>query len=84
MKNLIAILIITASASAQYYYQDRCEVSLNDRSAIASIEETRYATCRGQAIPTAYSTSVNNFWNSVWESKPAEEPQVIINNNYYR
>jgi hypothetical protein len=83
MKNLIAILIIAGSASAQEYELPSCEVG-SPALGLSRAEAVIYATTdREQAIPTAYSSLMNNFWQNAWASKPAQEPQVIIN-NYYR
>ena len=83
MKNLIAILIIAASASAQEYQLPNCEVASTTLRSVEIAAISRDCTDREQAIPTAYSSLMDNFWRNAWASKPAEEPKVIIN-NYYR
>jgi len=82
MKNLLAILALTGSAIAQDYYGTRYDY---DRPYCADPYirdlEISHSYQREQAIPTAYSTQMQNYYDSIW--REPVKPQVIIIHDRY-
>ena len=76
MKNLIALIIISSSAMAIDYRDP-------DPYCFTRLMNGGEYQSREQSIPTAYSTMMEHYWQSVWETPKRIEPQVIINNIYY-
>ena len=73
MKKLIAILALTSSAIALDY---DVPIHADQRRCIDPELSTTYRDQRHQAIPTAYSTMLQHYYDSIW-SEPVK-PQIII------
>lgn len=80
MKNLIAVLAMTGSAIAQDYYGSRYEY---DRPYCADPYIRSYDCYqqREQAIPTAYSTQMQHFYDRIW-SEPQQPKVIVIHDRY--
>jgi hypothetical protein len=79
MKNLLALIALTGSAIAQDYYGYSYRTEY-DRPYCADpyirTIERPYNYQREQAVPTAYSTQMQAYYDSIW--REPVKPQVII------
>jgi len=75
MKNLLAILALTGSAIAQDYGRYEYDRPYCADPYIRDLEIS-HSYQREQAIPTAYSTQMQAYYDSIW--REPVKPQVII------
>jgi hypothetical protein len=80
MKYLLAILALTGSAIAQDYGRYEYDRPYCADPYIRTIERP-YNYQREQAIPTAYSTQMQAYYDSLW--REPVKPQVIVIHDRY-